>query len=304
MKARTLLCLCLLALSFPAFAEGETAAPAPAPTATPAAAPAPAEEAKNDPFAKLHWIGPGPAQLGDVAKFDVPEGGAFLDKQNTDEFMKITGNSVNSNDVGAVFRKAWGNGFVIFSFDDIGYVSDEEKDKIDADAILKSISEGTEASNEEKKKADPRAAGIHVVGWRTKPSYNPATNHLEWAIDAKNDDGTLVVNHQIRMLGRNGVMKVTLVGSPQEMEKMIPDFQPLLAGYSFNTGQKYAEYRQGDKVAAVGLTALVAGGAAAVALKSGLLQKFGKAIALAVFALFAGLRKFMGGFFGKKKEQA
>ena len=47
----------------------------------------------------------------------------------------------------------------------------------------------------------------------------------------------------------------------------------------FKAGSRYAEFGQGDKIAAYGLTALVAGGAGAALAKSGLLSKMWKAIA-------------------------
>jgi uncharacterized membrane-anchored protein len=54
-----------------------------------------------------------------------------------------------------------------------------------------------------------------------------------------------------------------------------------LTSYSFQTGQTYAEYRSGDKVAKFGLAALVVGGAAVGAAKlnllTGLLVMFKKA---------------------------
>jgi uncharacterized membrane-anchored protein len=247
----------------------------------------------------LQWLrGPGKAPLGDIAEFDTPADGLFLDRENTAKFMKQLGNHSSPSELGTIVRKGWGNGFAVFAFDSVGYVSDEEKDKIDADAILTSIKDGTEESNKTK----PQGAGLHVTGWSQRPHYDPATHHLEWAILAKDDNGGEVINHQIRILGRSGVMKVILVGGPTEMTAMVPDFRKLLTGYSFKQGNRYAEYRQGDRVAAYGLSALVAGGAAAVALKSGILQKFGKAIFIGVIALFASLRKWFMGLFSRRKK--
>ena len=43
--------------------------------------------------------------------------------------------------------------FVVFDFSDMGYVKDDDKDELDAKAILASIKEGTEASNKVRKRA-------------------------------------------------------------------------------------------------------------------------------------------------------
>jgi uncharacterized membrane-anchored protein len=42
-----------------------------------------------------------------------------------------------------------------------------------------------------------------------------------------------------------------------------------LGGFSYLPGQRYAEYKPGDKVAKYGLAALITGGAAAIAVKTG-----------------------------------
>ncbi len=56
-------------------------------------------------------------------------------------------------------------------------------------------------------------------------------------------------------------------------------------------GQKYAEWRSGDKVAKYGLTALIVGGAATAAVKSGLLIKFWKLIVAGFLGLSAFLKR-------------
>ena len=78
----------------------------------------------------------------------------------------------------------------------------------------------------------------------------------------------MVVNYNTRLLGRRGVMTVSLVVDPNQVAATVPAFNDLLKSYSFNSGQGYAEFRAGDKIAKYGLTALVAGGAGAVAAKN------------------------------------
>ena len=60
-------------------------------------------------------------------------------------------------------------------FDDIGYVKDDEKSALDADAILASIRDGTEDVNKERAKRGWPA--IKVVGWDQRPHYD------EWHAD-------------------------------------------------------------------------------------------------------------------------
>ena len=74
------------------------------------------------------------------------------------------------------------------------------------------------------------------------------------------------------------------------------DFKATLKNFDYVSGEKYSEWKQGDKVAAYGLGALVLGGAAAVATKKGGLKLLWIAILGAGAALWAGFKK----FFAKK----
>jgi uncharacterized membrane-anchored protein len=94
-------------------------------------------------------------------------------------------------------------------------------------------------------------------------------------------------------------MDVSLVVDPEDLASTLPEFKKLLSSYTFVEGERYAEFKAGDKVAQYGLTALVTGGAAAVALKTGLLQKIWKFIVIGAIAVAAFFKKFVGGLFGR-----
>ena len=74
-----------------------------------------------------------------------------------------------------------------------------------------------------------------------------------------------------------------------------------LKGFAFNGGESYAEFKPGDHVAEIGLGALVLGGAAAAAVKSGwwksllaFLAAGWKLIAGIAVAAVAGIGKLLG----------
>lgn len=259
---------------------------------------------------EIKWIaGPTTAELGDrLAKIEVPEGYVFADGDETRKFMEMTGNPPSGREVGVIMPsqegKSW---FLLFEFDEAGYVKDDDQDKIDADAILKSVREGTEASNEERKKLG--GGEIHVVGWFERPHYDANSHNLVWAIEAKGEvDTDRSVNYDVRLLGRKGYMSATLVTDPSALQADLPHVQTLLSGFSFDQGSRYADFVNGDKVAEYGLTALIAGGAGAAAVKLGLfaylgkmLAKGGKLIVAGLAALGAGVKKMFG---GRKKDDS
>ena len=106
------------------------------------------------------------------------------------------------------------------------------------------------------------------------------------------------VNYTSRLLGRTGVMSATLVTDTKTMQSDTSEYKTALQQFSYVSGEKYAEFKQGDKIAAYGLGALIVGGAAAVATKKGLWGVIGaflaaswKIVAGVVVAAFAGLGK-------------
>jgi uncharacterized membrane-anchored protein len=101
-------------------------------------------------------------------------------------------------------------------------------------------------------------------------------------------------------------MDIDLVLSPDQYAASVPRFDALLQGFRFQQGHRYADFIKGDKVAAYGLTALIAGGAGAVAVKTGLLAKFWKVlvglvlvlkkgIVVVLVALYALIKRFFSG---------
>ncbi len=259
----------------------------------------PAQDQPQTP-PQIDWQdGPTVGRIGDLAEIKVPEGYRFAGKAGALKFMELAQNPTSGRELGIIIPNTKNDDdfwFIIFEFDEIGYVKDDEKDKLDADAILSSIREGTEAANEVRKERGWPT--MEVVGWQQSPFYDPKTNNLTWGIRGRASDSQgESINYSVRLLGRNGAMSVDLVMVPQQAAAVVPQFEGLISGFSYSAGKSYAEFKTGDKIAAYGLTALIAGGAGAVALKTGLLQKFWKLIVAGVVALLAGLKKFFGAIF-------
>jgi uncharacterized membrane-anchored protein len=243
---------------------------------------------------KLDWqLAPLLAPIGeDLAEVDLPEGFLYLDQAGTAKLMELTGNPVNGSELATVAPAGGGGWFLIFEWSEIGWVDDAERDSLDADALFASMKEGTEAANEERRERGWPT--IELVGWKEAPHYDERTKNLTWAIEGRSE-GQVVLNRLVKLLGRRGVMTVTLVGSPEELATATPQVDRLLEGYRFRAGHTYAEYLPGtDTAAQVGLAALVVGGGAAALAKSGLLAKLWKPLAVGAVALLAGLRRFFG----------
>ncbi len=96
-------------------------------------------------------------------------------------------------------------------------------------------------------------------------------------------------------------MSALLVSDPTSLDKDVRTFKAALAGFDFNSGQKYSEYRTGDKVAQYGLAALIVGGAAAAAAKTGAFKFLGKFIVFGVLGGLAAAWAAIRSFFGSKQ---
>lgn len=243
----------------------------------------------------LAWQqGPTEGRIGSTATIKVAEGQAFLDAPNTKRFLELNQNPPRENHYTlAAPASGW---FAIFSFEDSGFVKDDEK--LDADALLKSIQESDKAGNEERKRLNMSA--LHVVGWHVPPHYDAGTKRLEWGLRLQGDSGGPVVNYTIRILGRRGVMHVTLVSEPATLDRDIAQFKGNLAAYSFTPGERYSEFRSGDRVAEYGLAALVLGGAAVVATKTGFLKVVGKFLIFGLIAFGGAVAAFFRKYFRKR----
>ena len=226
--------------------------------------------------------------------------------------MEVTENPPSGNEHGILLCQsadtAMGVWFVIFSYEASGYVKDDDGKTLDAAAILRTIQEGTEEGNQERQ--DRGWGAIYIDGWQRAPFYDERTHNLTWSTRLHDETGDTSINHSVRLLGRGGVMHADLVIDPRQLATAVPAFDAIISGYTFNAGRTYAEWRQGDKMAGYGLTALVAGGAGVAAAKSGLLAKLLKpivafliAVKKLVVALVVCLGAWLKSLFTRKKRE-
>ena len=245
---------------------------------------------------KLAWQrGPGEGAIGGKAKIRIPEGYSFLDDRGTRRFLELMGNP--PRDGHYLIAPAALDWFAVFSFDPVGYVKDDEK--IDTEALLDSLKKGDEPGNAERKRLG--MPPIYTDGWHVPPHYDAGTKRLEWGMRLRDERGAMHVNYTSRLLGRSGVMSAVLVSSPQSLAEDMRSFNNALGGYAFVAGEKYAEFKSGDKIAEYGLAALVVGGAAAAAAKAGLFKSLGKFLWVIVGGGIAGGWALLKRLFGRKE---
>jgi len=260
----------------------DTKQSAPAPSSTDKPATDAEREARRDQLIKEGQLIKGPAKIpfGDVAAIDLPANYAFVKEKTAAQYLEKSG-GVPTGLFGIIYpllpSTAKDDEYfqLICSFDDMGYVNDDDAGKLDADGLLKSYKEGQAEENEHRK--EERLAPFYVGGWAEPPRYEKAKHQVVWAITIKDEDTAnspvVTINYNTRVLGRKGVLMLNLVTSPDYLNQNKVQTAKLLDKTAFVAGNKYEEYQPGkDKSSGLGLAGLILGGGAlAAAAKLGVL---------------------------------
>lgn len=264
--------------------------------------PAPARVSAQAP-PEITWIeGPSIVDLGDVAQIELGDEYVFADGEDTREILEYLGDPVSKLEVGVVCAKAEDEEWAVwFEYDPIGYVKDDEKESLDSKAILESIKQANDEAN--KTRIERGFPAINVIGWYEEPHYDVDSHNLVWCVLAESQ-GIQLLNYNTRLLGRHGYMAVTLATDLATLESTKAHLEDIIGHFSWKSGKSYAEWVSGDKVAEIGLAALIAGGAGAVAAKTGLLGKIWKFLVAGVVALVAAISGLIKRLRGKRKASA
>lgn len=191
----------------------------------------------------------------------------------------------------------------IVTYEEDGYVKDEDADKINYDDMLSDIKKAEPERNAERAKQGYEP--FYIMGWAAKPYYDKTNKVLHWAKELKfgtDEDHTL--NYEVRVLGRKGVISLNAIATMNELPLVKANIAEVLKMPAFTDGNKYSDFNSStDKVAEYGIGAIVAGGILA---KTGVLAGLGKIliaawkfIVIGIVAAWAGIKKF---FTGKKKD--
>lgn len=247
--------------------------------------------------AGLRWQTGNITLPGGIATLSLPASLRFLGPEDANRVLvEAWGNPPGSGTLGMIFPAkvaptapdSWG---VIITYAADGHVSDGDAASIDYDALLRELQAAAQAGNEARvQNGYPR---VQLTGWAQRPSYDASAKKMYWAKEiAFEDQPDGVLNYDVRVLGREGVLVMQAVSSITQLDQVRRDMEQVLAITEFTPGHRYADFDPSiDKSAAYGLAGLVAGGVAA---KLGLLSKIAafmiagkKFIVPAMIALFA-----------------
>ena len=240
------------------------------------------DEEKKAAFDALQWQGEGNHKLPNShAVIQLSSGHIVLLGADAQRYSwLISGTEFPATE--AVMSAPHGDSDVYFEWRDEGYVSDSDWADVDGDELLKQYRDSTDAANEERVANGFKP--MHVTGWLEPPHYDSATKTVTYALEL-GDDGGSWANAVALRLGRAGYTEFTWVGPIEQFKNASgrPDLLNLaLASHAFDEGYRYADYKEGDKVAAFGVAGLVA---------TALGVKFGKGLIAAIIAFVIAGKK-------------
>lgn len=246
----------------------------------------------------------GTISLGDnLATLVVPEGYKYLNPEQSDYVLTELWGNPPAPTMGLIFPEEdtyYSMTYAIeLSYEEMGYVEDDDANDIDYDDLLEEMQESAEEDNEARIAQGYQP--IELLGWASPPYYDAEEKKLHWAKSLRfGQDSMPTLNYNIRVLGRKGVLVMNYISDIDQLENIKQEMPAILNSVSFNTGNHYSDFDPSiDEIAAVGIGGLIAG---KVLMKSGvlvLLAKFWKVIALAAVAAFGVLKRFV---FGQKNE--
>lgn len=284
---RALALALVAALCAPAMAEGDTA---------------PAQDKVWDEARKAAKDGPQDIPLADQAQLKLPQDAVFIPQPQATQLLNAMGNPGQDPRLqGLIFPKGDAGWFMTVRYEQSGFIKDGDAQEWNAEDLLKSYKEGTEAQNEERTKLG--VAPLEILGWAETPAYDDHSHRLVWAMKSREkgntDDTDLGVNYNTYVLGREGYFSMNLVTSLRDLPQHKPAAQAMLGALNFNDGKRYADFNEStDHVAEYGLAALVLGVGAKklglLAMAGVFLAKFAKIGFLALLGVGAVVRRFFG----------
>ncbi|MBK6983242.1 MAG: DUF2167 domain-containing protein [Bacteroidetes bacterium] len=236
---------------------------------------------------------------GGFATIDVPKGLRFLDAaQSKTVLVDLWGNPNANGIIGMLFpekytpldENSWA--FTI-SFDEMGYVEDDDAEDMDYAELLTTMKKETSESNTERIKEGYDK--IELINWASTPFYDKDRKVLHWAKEFKFGEATdNTLNYDVRILGRKGVLSMNAVGKMSSLTEVKPVINYLLSSVKFTPGNQYSDYDSSvDEVAAWSIGGLVAGKVLAKVGLWALFAKYIKLIFIAVAAAVGGIWKWV-----------
>lgn len=130
--------------------------------------------------------------------------------------------------------------YVVY-YEESGYVHDRDADAIDYDSKLREMISEDSLSNIQRQELG--YGSLQLIGWASPPFYDRPRKALHWAKEMVSDDSERnVLNYNIRILGRHGVVVINALGSMDQLSNVKAELPLVLNMATFNEGYRHEDY--------------------------------------------------------------
>ncbi|MBK8158430.1 MAG: DUF2167 domain-containing protein [Rhodospirillaceae bacterium] len=188
-------------------------------------------------------------------RIHLPQGFSILLGGDAERFVYLN-NGIEFPGTEAVLYDDNSKALIDFAYREEGYVKDDDWSDIDPVNFLAQMKEGQHASNPERVANGQDA--FEVIGWIAEPTYDSTTHVAHYVVEMGNEQGHWA-NAVAVKLGRAGHHEVTWVGDLDTFKASgLRTLNLALDSHAYDEGHRYADFKEGDNVAAYGLAGLVA----------------------------------------------
>lgn len=204
---------------------------------------------------------------------------------NADDIMQFSywswGTADNSN---MLLKSDVGYNLFITSFED-GYVSIDDWKDLDTDEFMKMLNEDAKKGALEKKNKNIEYPLSYK--WVQKPELDRKKNMVFYSYEVFWNDDVPSLQSTSIVLGKKGYSELvfTTLDLETPFSQLASIYKSKAETFKYKEGSTYSEFKTGDKVAAVGIGALLATTLGVKALSPGLLATLGKLLAKFWFIL-------------------
>ena len=184
-----------------------------------------------------------------------------------------------------------------------GYIKGDDWSQVDPEEFLEQLKSASVENNKERMKNGYNT--VQDIRWHIKPEFNKDLGYVYYSLIVVFDDGNETYNSTAMVLGREGYTDLTFVFKESIAHLMPNEIDKVVQSFDYNSGVQYSDFKAGDKIAAYGVGALVAGslGIKGLAKTGGLavIAAFAKKLWFIILLPFIFLFRLVSG--NKKKEQ-
>ena len=180
-------------------------------------------------------------------RMKVPEGHFFIEPDQARFILEnIWGNIPDEEVLGMIVRSDFvpsniNNDYsFVISYAPIGYVSSEKQKEFDHLELLNNIREQLQEANE--KRLEQGFNALQVENWVMIPYFDDYKKALYWATELKvNGSDESLVNYNLRLLGKNGVLKINAVGTMDQLPAIKKVLPFILSQSEFMEGFRHSD---------------------------------------------------------------